>query len=100
MESIKPLTIHTEIIQRSIKAQADTFKGVEQVKPGLSDLVDISKTAIEKNQQAETLSSQKQLDEAALDSVKVSSTIGSSRSTNNLTNNQAAELYQEIAKLL
>ena len=100
MQSIKPLTINTELIQRGINAQTDTLRGVEQVKPGLSDVVDISKTAIEKNQQAETLSSQKQIDQTALDSVQVSSTIGRSRSTNNLTNNQAAELYQEIAKLL
>ena len=100
MSSIKPLSINTEIIQRSFKEKVGALRGVELHKPGLSDQVEISQTAIEKNQQAETLNSQRQADEAALDSVRVSSTIGSSRSANNLTNNQATELYQEIAKLL
>ena len=100
MISSKSLTISTDITQRSIKAKVESLKEVELQKPGLSDHVDISKIAIEKNQQAESLNSTTMADEVALDSVRVSSTIGSSSSARNLTNNQATELYQEIAKLL
>jgi hypothetical protein len=66
----------------------------------VSDLVEISELAIEKQQQATQLDASKQIKEVAIDVVKISTTIGKARSSNNLTNSQAIELYQKIAKLL
>lgn len=103
MATINSVSINT-IIQHSLNTKGVSLNTSstddEPVKPGLTELVEISTIAIEKQQQATQLSASKQIKEIAIDVVKVSSTIGKAQSSNNLTNNQATELYQKIAKLL
>jgi len=104
MPTINSASPHSSIIQHSLNTKTSTLNAgsteVESVKPGLSDLVEISTIATEKQQQATQLEASKQIKEIAMDVVRVSSTIGKARSSNSLTNSQATELYQKIAKLL
>jgi hypothetical protein len=108
MEIVMPMTnqvnTNTSIIQYGLSAKASGLN-TEQIRlqpltPAISDLVEISKLATEKQQQATQLDASKQIKEVAIDVVKISTTIGKARSSNNLTNSQAIELYQKIAKLL
>ncbi|QBG35209.1 hypothetical protein [Litorilituus sediminis] len=63
------------------------------------DTIAISKQGAEIQQQESQLSAATNR-EIANDMIRVSSTIGKSQSVGNLTNNQATELYEQIAKLL
>lgn len=63
------------------------------------DTIAISKQGAEIQQQESQLSAATNR-EVANDMIRVSSTIGKSQSVGNLTNNQATELYEQIAKLL
>jgi hypothetical protein len=108
METVMPMTnqvnANTSIIQQGLNAKASGLN-TEQIRfqplaKAISDLVEISKLATEKQQQATQLDASKQIKEVAIDVVKISTTIGKARSSNNLTNSQAIELYQKIAKLL
>ncbi len=63
------------------------------------DTIAISKQGAEIQQQESQLSAATNRD-VANDMIRVSSTIGKSQSVGNLTNNQATELYEQIAKLL
>ncbi|MFT7005707.1 MAG: hypothetical protein ACJAXJ_000206 [Colwellia sp.] len=108
METVMPMTnqvnTNTSIIQYGLSAKTSGLN-TEQIRfqplaTAISDLVEISKLATEKQQQATQLNASKQIEEVATDVVKISTTIGKARSSNNLTNSQAIELYQKIAKLL
>lgn len=63
------------------------------------DTIAISKQATEIQRQESQLSASSNR-EVANDMIRVSSTIGKTQSVGNLTNNQATELYEEIAKIL
>ena len=104
MPSTNPNNANSSIIQHGLNAKTSRLDAgstnVTIGKPDLSDLVVISKIATEKQQQNTQLEASKQIKDIAVDVVKVSSTIGKARSSNHLTNSQAIELYQKIAKLL
>ena len=104
MPTASSITSSSVIIQQSLDAKVSTLNAdstkVEPLKPNLGDLVEISKLATEKQQQAIQLETSKQIKEIAIDVVRVSSTIGRARSSDGLTNSQATDLYQKIAKLL
>ena len=63
------------------------------------DTIAISKQATEIQQRESQLSASSNR-EVANDMIRVSSTIGKTLSVGNLTNNQATELYEKIAKIL
>ncbi len=104
MTTTKPINEKNTFIQQSLSVKAVILNAepdkVKPLKPDLSDLVVISQLATEQQQQITQLAPSKQIKEIAIDTVNVSSTTGKARSRNNLTNNQAIELYQKIAKLL
>jgi|GEM_PF-1356457 len=104
MPTVNSASANNVIIQQSLSTKTSALnKGsteTEPEKPGLSDLVEISTIATERQQQATQIAASKQIKEIAIDVVRVSSTIGKARSSNSLTNSQATELYQKIAKLL
>lgn len=64
-----------------------------------STQVKISQQAVEK-QQLEQLQKNQGTKEVANDAIQVNSTIGKSGSVNNLTQHQAAKIYEQIARLL
>lgn len=103
MSTPSSINLNSSIIQHALNAKTTALDNksieVQPLEPKLSDLVEISKIAIEK-QQAPQLDATNQIKEIALDVIKVSSTIGKARTSNNLTNSQATELYKKIAQLL
>ncbi len=104
MPTTNPVNTNSTIIQHGLNMKTSTLNAeptsVKTGAPDLSDLVEISKLATERQQQKTQLETSKRIKEVAVDVVKISSTIGKAQSSNNLTNNQAIELYQKIAKLL
>ena len=104
MPTVGSVATNNVIIQHSFEEKTSSLNDIstkkEPLKPNLADLVEISKLAIDKQQQAVQIEASKQIEEIAIDVVNVSSTIGKARSSNSLTNTQATELYQKIAKLL
>lgn len=104
MPTTSPVNAYSNIIQQGLSIKTSVLNAkpteIKLGKPDLSDLVVISKIATEKQQQSTQLEASKQIKEIAIDVVKISSTIGKARSSNNLTNSQATDLYQQIAKLL
>ena len=104
MPMTSPVNANTSIIQHDLSVKASALNTepmkLKPLKPDLSNLVEISKIATEKQQQTTQLEAIKQIKEIAIDVVKVSSIIGNTRSSNDLTNSQAIELYQKIARLL
>ncbi len=89
-----------DIAPRSFNVNVDNSNIIEPSQPSLSEVVDISKTAIETNNQAQAVDANKVNKETATDMIRVSSTIGRSGSARNLTNNQARAIYQQIEKFL
>ncbi len=100
MKTITTLMQSIDIAPRSFNVNVENSNIIEPSQPSLSEVVDISKTAIEKNNQAQAVDVNKVNKEAATDIIRVSSTIGRSGSARNLTNNQAIAIYQQIEKLL
>ncbi len=103
MSGIPSFTVNTSILQLSLNAKTDELnkgKSAKPLKPDLTDLVTVSRQGIEKQQQANQLEASKQIEDIANDAIRVTSSIGKARSVGGLTNSQATELYNEIAKLL
>jgi len=65
-----------------------------------ADILEISKQGIVKQQTETQISASKEINKIATDAVRVSSSIGRAQSQGNLSNKQAIELYNKIARLL
>jgi len=89
---------NTSIIAQSLIIKSNQLQGFEESKPSIEDTVELSKVAneLQRTEQLTELSSTPD----SYDRVKVTTTVGRSKSSANLSNNQAIELYQQIAKLL
>lgn len=107
MAFANPLTINSSIQVANVNAaassvvpQADT--SARNFGEFTQDIVSISSAAREKQQQEtqQKQASSNQAQQPNTDSVRVSSTIGKSRSSQNLTTQQATALYEKIANLL
>ena len=103
MSITNPLTASSDI-QRSI-ALADNFVDKQKhLKPDLgvfeSDVVKISQLGFEKQQKEIQVETNRKIENIANEVIRISSTIGKARSVGNLTNTQAAQLYNKIATLL
>ncbi len=83
----------TEKASRQSPLQADT--GVYA-----KEMVEISQLGLEKQQKETLLAATTNIADIANETVSISSTIGSARSADNLTNSQATHLYHKIAALL
>ncbi len=100
MPTISPQTIKVDAPKPSSTLKVAISQTTEPPKRDLAGLTEISIAAIEKNNQAQGTDSAEVISETAEDIIRVTSTIGRSGSARNLTNNQAIEIYQKIAKLL
>jgi len=65
-----------------------------------ADILEISKQGIAKQQTETQISASKDINKIATEVIRVSSSIGRAQSQGNLSNEQAIELYNKIAKLL
>ena len=66
----------------------------------ISDVVDISSLGIERSDKDRESQATKDIEQIDNEAVSINSTIGRSKSTNNLNHIQAKELYNKIASLL
>lgn len=102
MSSSTPLTASSDI-QRITPATINKPQS-SPLKPNLgefsADILEISKQGIVKQQTETQISASKEINKIATDVVRVSSSIGRAQSQGNLSNKQAIELYNKIARLL
>ncbi len=105
MSTAFPLTASSDI-QRgdrfSLFNQNNTTSKQEKTLFGVytDDIVEISKLGLEKQQKAKQIETSKEIDDIANEVIRISSTIGKSRSAGSLTQSQAVKLYNKIASLL
>ena len=64
------------------------------------DILNISTLGLEKQRKETQLQSNQEINDIANDVIRISSSIGKARSSGNLTNSQATNLYNKIAALL
>jgi hypothetical protein len=102
MSVANPLTASSDIA-RSIVLNT-SFTKEKPLKPDLgvfeSDVVKISQLGLEKQQKETQVEASRKIEDIANEVIRINSTIGRARSINNLTNNQAMELYNKISSLL
>ncbi len=93
--------INTAFVNRLSQQDEATKQAAADEKSGYlpEDSLDISKRARSKQQQTE-LDTKSDIEGIAQDVIRVSSTIGKAKSAGNLSAEQAAKLYKEIAALL
>jgi hypothetical protein len=79
-----------------------TNKTVNEKKLGefADDILNISTLGHEKQRKEAQLQANQTIDDIANDVIRVSSSIGRARTSGNLTNSQATNLYRKIAALL
>jgi len=103
MPAVSPLTAGIEI-NRANTSTADTSAKAPYLQStfgqNASDVVNISSLAREKLQQENQLEASQKINEIADDVIRVTSTIGRAKSSGNLSQSQATELYNKIANLL
>jgi hypothetical protein len=105
MSTANPLTANRDI-QRTAnlttlnKALDSPVKVKSSFAVYSDDVVEISQLGLEKQQKAQQIETSRHIDDIANEVIRVSSTIGKSRSSGRLTQNQAVELYNKIASLL
>ena len=91
-------------LQLRLEFATELARQEKPLKPEISKFasytVEISEQAIKKQQMEMKTETSKEIEEIAIDVIRVSSTIGRASSVGGLTNNQATELYNEISKLL
>ncbi|WP_372768091.1 hypothetical protein [Pseudoalteromonas sp.] len=104
MSAASPVTAGSEIaVSSTARLQpnsnnADNDNDIEL--SGFSqDIVNISKLAREKQQQYQ-LSTEREIQKIQTDVIRVTSTIGQSKASGNLSETQADKLYKKIAALL
>ncbi|RHW75977.1 hypothetical protein [Colwellia sp. RSH04] len=103
MPSVPPLTAGIEINRvTSSNAGSSTKPPFLQSTLGqyADDVVNISGLAQEKLQQENQLGAAQQINDIANDVIRVTSTIGRAKSSGNLSQSQATDLYNKIANLL
>jgi hypothetical protein len=105
MSTAYPLTASSDIQRAASFATANKTKDTRvQDKSSFGvytdDVVVISKLGLEKQQKSQQIETSRNIDDIANEVIRVSSTIGKSRSAGRLTQNQAVELYNKIASLL
>jgi len=102
MSVANPLTASSDIA-RSIVLNT-SFTKEKPLKPDLgvfeSDIVKISQLGLEKQQKETQVEASRKIEDIANEVIRINSTIGRARSINNLTNNQATDLYNKISSLL
>ena len=104
MSAATPITAGSEIAIGNVQSQKPTVVDDEQQTRSQfgefnQDIVNISKLAREKQQQSER-TTQQDIRQIETDVIRVTSTIGQSKASGNLSESQANKLYKEIAALL
>lgn len=103
MPSVPPLTAGIEI-NRVTPPNTDSPTKSPFLQSTLGqyadDVVNISGLAQEKLQQEKQLGAAQQINDIANDVIRVTSTIGRAKSSGNLSQSQATDLYNKIANLL
>lgn len=103
MSIANPLTA-SSAIQRAFIPKSDELSKENPIKPNLgvfeSDIVEISQLGLEKQQKETQVEAARNIEDIANEVIRINSTIGRARSINNLTNNQATDLYNKISSLL
>jgi hypothetical protein len=98
-----PLTVNTDIARFSsassslLQANTETKTNYNEL---ISDSVNISSLGIESFRKDKRSQSTNHIELTSNEAVSINSTIGRSKSTNNLNHIQAKELYNKIASLL
>lgn len=108
MLSSNPLTASIDIQKTAYTfkySSAVTNDTVDKTKRGqlgefADDILSISTLGHEKQQKEAQLQASQKIDAIANDVIRVSSSIGKARTSGNLTNSQATNLYNKIAALL
>ena len=108
MLSSNPLTASIDIqktvytFKDSSAVTNDTVDKTKLEKLGefADDILSISTLGHEKQHKEAQLQASQKIDDIANDVIKVSSSIGKARTSGNLTNSQATNLYNKIAALL
>jgi hypothetical protein len=108
MLSSNPLTasIYIQKAASTFKSSiTETSEMVDKTKQGklgeFSDnILNISTLGLEKQRKETQLQSNQEINDIANDVIRISSSIGKARSSGNLTNSQATNLYNKIAALL
>jgi hypothetical protein len=102
MSIANPLTA-SSVIQRTAMPQSEQLKNTP-LKPDLGvysqDIVEISKLGLAKQQKETQIEASNVIIDVENEVIRISSTIGKAKALGNLTNSQATELYNKIAKLL
>jgi hypothetical protein len=108
MLSFNPLTASIDIQKAASSFKnltAVTGETVDKTKSGklgefADDILNISTLGLEKQRTETQLQLNQEINDIANDVIRVSSSIGKTRSSGNLTNSQATNLYNKIAALL
>lgn len=102
MSAASPVTAGSEIaVSSTARLQPNSNNADNNIElSGFSqDIVNISKLAREKQQQYQ-LSTEREIQKIQTDVIRVTSTIGQSKASGNLSETQADKLYKKIAALL
>lgn len=103
MSIANPLTV-SSIIQPIATQKLEETSKVKPLRPDFGvyakDIVEISELGLEKQQKEIQIEASRSIEDIANEVIKVSSTIGKAKISGNLTNNQAANLYNKISALL
>jgi hypothetical protein len=103
MSIANPLTA-SSAIQRAFIQKSDELSKDNPLKPNLDvyakDVIEISKLGLEKQQKDVQVEASRNIEGTANEVIRVSSTIGKAKAVDNLTHNQATNLYNKVSGLL
>lgn len=103
MLSINPLSVNTNIADVNSASAGLPIINTNinnSFNELISDVVDISRLSIERLHKDEQSQTTNDIEQVSKEAVSVTSTIGRSKSANNLNHAQAIELYNKIASLI